>query len=193
MKHKREQHWKQKRCPYWHGNGRGCRFPDSVCFNFHGREDQQQGRGAPRQEIQRQEPGRQEQNFRSQGQETGGQGSWGRISWAERAGGQREESQVLDARSRIDCRDGTSCRYFRQGECRYRHSTQTSRGQNRQSSQGQVSEGRTSSKNSTENEEEESSFNMHEMKLTLDNLVKVVYNLKSLADFPKIIQETKSN
>ena len=27
MKHKKDKHWKQKPCPYWHRNGRGCRFP----------------------------------------------------------------------------------------------------------------------------------------------------------------------
>ena len=34
---------------------------------------------------------------------------------------------------------------------------------------------------------------MKEMKLTLDNLVKAVYNLKSLTDFPKVSQENLSD
>ena len=69
---------------------------------------------------------------------------------------------------------------------------QTNQGQTRPG-QGQVSQGQTTINNSSENEVEGSSFNMHEMKLTLDNLVKVVYNLKSLTDFPEVNQTNQSS
>ena len=51
MKHKKTQHWKQKPCPYYHGSGGGCRFPDRVCFNMHMLSDHQgqlQGAGGSR-------------------------------------------------------------------------------------------------------------------------------------------------
>ena len=53
----------------------------------------------------------------------------------------------------------------------------------------------TQTNNQTKNlvEESSSSFNMQEMKLTLENLVKAVYNLKSLSDFPKVGQLNKTN
>ena len=41
------------------------------------------------------------------------------------------------------------------------------------------------------NQTSESPFNMQEMKLTIDNLVKAVYNLKSLSDFPKVDQKNQ--
>lgn len=33
--HKRQVHSKQKLCSYYHGTGRGCRFPANECFNIH--------------------------------------------------------------------------------------------------------------------------------------------------------------
>ena len=33
--HKRQAHSKQKLCSYFHGNGRGCKFPANECFNIH--------------------------------------------------------------------------------------------------------------------------------------------------------------
>ena len=39
MKHNREEHWKQKHCPYFHGEGRQCRFPDRICLNIHWPEE----------------------------------------------------------------------------------------------------------------------------------------------------------
>ena len=35
MEHKRQVHYKKKLCVYWHGNGRGCRFPSKQCVNIH--------------------------------------------------------------------------------------------------------------------------------------------------------------
>ena len=35
MKHKTEKHYKTRLCPFYHGTGRGCRFPSNVCFNIH--------------------------------------------------------------------------------------------------------------------------------------------------------------
>ena len=128
MKHKKDHHWKQKLCPYYHGVGRGCRFPDRVCFNVHMLEEQR-GQGAPRQEARSQE---QEQEVRSQGQRVQGAGgqeenrgsgvSWARVAGGPRAWGQEvRQGQAYDARPSIDCRDGTFCSYYSQGNCRYRH------------------------------------------------------------------------
>jgi hypothetical protein len=46
---------------------------------------------------------------------------------------------------------------------------------------------------SSENQSSESTFNMQEMKVTLDNLVIAVYNLKSHKDFSKVKQSESSN
>ena len=35
MKHKTEKHYKTRLCPFYHGTGRGCRFPANICFNIH--------------------------------------------------------------------------------------------------------------------------------------------------------------
>ena len=184
MKHKKEQHWKQKPCSYYQ-SWWGCRFPDRVCFNYHRLEEQQQGPDAHRsqeQEVRGQEQ-RQQQEVRGQEQrQQQGAGGNGRVSWAGVTRGQREQGQgqEIDARANIDCRDGIQCRYNREGGCRYRHN-------NNQTNQYEQQTNTTNTTNS-----DESSFNMQEMKLTLDNLVKVVYNLKSLADFPKVSQQTKT-
>ena len=100
-------------------------------------------------------------------------------SWAGVAGGQGVRGQRQDARKNIDCRDGSHCRYYSQGECRYRHNYSTT--QNSQYNNSQSS-------HDSENKTNESSFNMEEMKLTIENLAKVVYNLKSMADFPRVNQ-----
>ena len=221
MKHKKQHHWKTRLCKFYHGTGRGCRFPDRVCFNIHRIEEQQQGlvqgpdvlirgQGIRRQE---QEIRRQEQEIRGQGQEASwGQGqevSWGQgqgreslhrqdlgqgqgvvrgqeVSWARVAGGQGQVEgawgQTYDARSSIDCRDGTNCQYFNQGTCRYRHQNIRNQTHRNQTISNQRSQ-------NSEDEPTESSFNMQEMKATLDNLVKIVYDLKSLKDFPKVNQQ----
>ena len=189
MKHKREQHWKEKMCAYFHGSGNGCRFPGNICFNIHRIEEQQGFRG------QVQGAGGKAQGAGGQAQGAGGQGQvqgaggqvpspWGQRntnghrSWAGVTSGQGVRSQSHDARKNIDCRDGNHCRYFSQGECRYIHiqnSNQNSQSHNPQSNQ-------------SESPTNESSFNMEEMKLTIENLAKVVYNLKSMADFPRVNQ-----
>ena len=175
MKHKKEKHWKEKPCSYYQ-SWWGCRYPDRVCFNYHNLEEQQ-GPGGHR--SQGQEVRGQEQYFRHQQQ---GAGGTGRVSWAgvTRGQGGQGMGQEHDARANTDCRDGLHCRYHREGECRYRHvNIQTNQTENQ-----------TSPTNTTDSDE--SSFNMQEMKLTLDNLVKVVYNLKSLTDFPEVSLESKS-
>ena len=208
MRHKKMQHWKQKFCTYYHGTGRGCRFPDRVCFNIHRPEEQQpqsQLQEAPRQEFSRQEQedvswvrlarGQgQVQEVRSQEQEVRRQGQDGQVffrdqeaSWARMAGGQGQVQgpwgQGQDVRANIDCRDGTNCVHLREGNCRYRHQILNQRNQafNYQINQ------------TSENQSSESMFNMQEMKATLDNLVRVVYNLKSLKDFPNVNQSKPSN
>ena len=35
MQHKTEKHYKTRLCPFYHGTGRGCSFPSTVCFNIH--------------------------------------------------------------------------------------------------------------------------------------------------------------
>ena len=84
MRHKKVQHWKQKLCPYYHGTGRGCRFPDRLCFNIHRLDEQHQGRVV-------QEGHRQEVRSNIQEVQEQGAGDQGRqeISWARVAGGQR--------------------------------------------------------------------------------------------------------
>ena len=238
MIHKRTQHWKEKKCAYFHGRGAGCRFPDHLCFNIHRMEEQQQFRGPAQGAVgqvqgaggqiqgtggqgqgaggqvqgaggQGQGAGGQGQGAGGQGQGAGGQGQ-GAAGQGQGAGGQgqgaggqrhgagglvpgaggqghragvryswagvaRGQSQGYDARRFIDCRDELQCRYYQQGGCRYRHtSTKNTDYQNVHSLQ------------INENTHSESSFNMQEMKLTLENLTKVVYNLKSLADFPRV-------
>ena len=180
MRHKKQQHWKENKCPYFHAVGRGCRFPDHICFNIHWPQEEQRGRGQnQRAGGQVQRSGTQEQGAGSQMQGAGDQ-----ASWADVTRGQRVRGQGHNARENIDCWDGAQCSYFRQGDCRYRHHHQTNQTTQNQSSQSrQISE----SVNDT------SAFNMQEMKATLDNLVKVVINVKSLADFPpvKTTPETK--
>ena len=100
------------------------------------------------------------------------QGAGFRLSWA---GVTRGQSQGYDARKNIDCRDGNQCRYNQQGGCRYGHKSTN----NLNSHSLQSNEPLTS----------KSTFDMQEMKLILDNLAKVVYNLKSLGDFPRVQQK----
>ena len=178
MKHKREQHWKQKNCPYFHGEGRRCRFPNKLCFNIHRQEEQgAQGQTQGARGLSQGARGH------SQGARGHGQGTRGQQSWATVAGGQGEEGRIYNARKSIECRDGNFCSYFSQGECRYQHSNQTNQTlQTKPAQQNPVSEYQGS----------EASFNMQEMKLTLENLVKVLYNLKYLADFPPAKQTTPS-
>ena len=38
--HRRKEHYQQKLCRFYHGNGAGCRFPDS-CIDIHGSRQQQ--------------------------------------------------------------------------------------------------------------------------------------------------------
>ena len=67
MKHKKEKHWKERKCAFFHGVGNGCRFPGNICFNIHMMEEQQfrgQVQGA----------GGQGQGARGQGQAAGGSG-----------------------------------------------------------------------------------------------------------------------
>ena len=184
MTHKKKQHWKQKRCNYYWSLGSGCRFPDRVCYNIHGQEEFQ-GQVRSRQEVRR--------------QETGGQ-----VSWAGVARGQvTRQGWSHNARDNIDCRDGSQCRYNWKGSCRYRHNNQqnnqTNSQTNNQTNNQNNNQINSQNKNQTNinqnnrSETDDSSFNMQEMKITLDNLVKVVYNLKSLADFLKVNPENKSN
>ena len=39
--HRKEQHYKQKLCRFYHSYGYGCRFPDTVCVDIHGSTPQQ--------------------------------------------------------------------------------------------------------------------------------------------------------
>ena len=172
MKHKGDNHWKQKKCTYYWGVGAGCRFPDYKCINIH-RMEEQQGTGVRRQGVRAGGWGP------SWGMEAGGQGqNRSQLSWAGVARGQGS-----DARKNIDCRDGSQCQYHSQGSCRYRHSQLTNR--IIQTNSRELNQAHASN-------DGESSFNMQEMKLTIDNLVKAVYNLKSLSDFPKVSQNQTS-
>ena len=101
------------------------------------------------------------------------------------------QGQEHDARANIDCRDGIQCRYHREGGCRYRHNNNHTNQTNQNNQNNQTNQ--INQTNQTVNQTNTTdSFNMHEMKLTLDNLVKVVFNLKSLTDFPKVSLEKKS-
>ena len=111
------------------------------------------------------------------------QGTGGHASWAGVTRGQRVRNLGQNARENIDCRDGDQCSYFRQGECRYRHNNQSNQTLQNQSSQ---------SRQISESVRDTSAFNMQEMKATLDNLVKVVIDLKSLADFPPVKTTTQT-
>ena len=185
MRHKKQNHWKQKLCPYYHGVGRGCRYPDRVCFNVH-RLEEQHDESAPRQEVRSQGQGL--QGAGGQDENRGSGLSWARVAGGQRAWGQEvRQGQVYDARASIDCRDGNHCRYYSQGNCRYRHQSIQNQPQQIQSQQMQHQPTQSSNPNN-QTIANDSSFNMQEMKLTLDNLVKAVYNLKSIADFPKVNQ-----
>ena len=253
MSHRKVQHWKTKLCPYYHGTGRGCRFPDRVCLNIHRFEEQQQNQGDRRQVQGASSSSLQDIRSQEQmtGDRTGQEASWARVAggqgWFQGAGqgvsghgnhGQRGHGQVgqdqgvqgqgsqgqgvqghgvqgqvqttrpYDARVNIDCRDGLACRYYNQGICRYRHiQNQTNQNHNQtnqnhnqinqnnnQTNQNnyQTNQIHNQAKQPQENHTNETSFNMQEMKATLDNLVKVVYNLKSLSDFPKVGQSTST-
>ena len=231
MSHRKVQHWKTKLCPYYHGTGRGCRFPDRVCLNIHRFEEQQQslrqGQGALGQEVrtqvqeasslqevswarvaggqvQFQGAGRGDLNQGWGGQGRGGQGRGGQDQGGHDQGGQA-------TRLNIDCRDGLACHYYNRGICRYRHFQNQNSHNHNQANQGpnqtnqspnqpnqglnqtdqcpnQPNQGPNQTNQSPN--QSDSSFNMQEMKATLDNLVKVVYNLKSRSDFPNVGQST---
>ena len=152
MSHKKQKHWKEKKCPYFHAVGRGCRFPDYICFNIHWPQEQQRGRG------QMQRAGAQELGTDSQMQWAGGQvqgaggqmqGAGGKVQGAggqlQGAGGQTSWAGVTrgqghNAREKIDCREGDQCSYFRQGDCRYRHNQTNQTFQSSQSRQTRESE-----------------------------------------------------
>ena len=167
MQHKKTQHWKQKPCPYFHGSGAGCRFPERVCFNIHKLSEHQGQVQGPRLDA----PNR------------------GNNSWAGVSGGRREQGQVSEARARIKCREGSSCFHFSQGSCRYNHSNQPI--QNNQTNQTKPSNQPNQTNQSSESRNV-SSFNMQEMKTTLESLVQAVYNLGSLSDFPKVGQTNQA-
>ena len=95
--------------------------------------------------------------------------------------------QERDARGNIDCRDGNDCVYHRQENCRYRHNNQHETNQ-RENIQNEYNQNRQHETRQNQSNPNQSSFNMDEMKIPLDNLVQVVYNLKSLLDFPKVNQ-----
>ena len=40
--HKKANHWKENKCQYFHTVGKGCRFPDYICFNVYWPQEQQQ-------------------------------------------------------------------------------------------------------------------------------------------------------
>ena len=99
MRHKKQQHWKENKCPYFHAVGRGCRFPDHICFNIHWPQEEQRGRGQnQRAGGQVQRSGTQEQGAGSQMQGAGDQ-----ASWADVTRGQRVRGQGHNARENIDC------------------------------------------------------------------------------------------
>ena len=142
MKHKREQHWKEKKCAFFHGVGNGCRFPGNICFNIHRMEEQEfrrqpQGAGGQGQGAggQGQGAGGQGQGAGGQGQGAGGRGQQAsgqannsvHHSWAGVARGHGVWGQDQDGRKNIDCRDGNHCRYYSQGECRYRHNNKSTK------------------------------------------------------------------
>ena len=177
MKHKKNQHWKQKPCSYFHGAGSGCRFPDQVCFNIH-MMHQHEGQG----------------QMAGAGLQSERLSSWAAAARRPSTRGQGAQGQGSDARARIECRDGSFCRYFRQGDCRYKHTYPSNQNQvntTNQTHQNETNLNQTSSIKTSENKSSETSFNMQEMKLTIDNLVKAVYNLKSLSDFPKVVQKNQ--
>ena len=228
IRHKKLQHWKHKFCTYFHGTGRGCRFPDRVCINIHRPEEQQgqpgvylqefrsQSQEAARQHFRGQEQVAPSQDVRSGVQEGHSQGVRDQeVSWARVAGGHEQvqgawgQDQGQDVRYTINCRDGSNCNYYFQGNCRYKHfnpnqynqsqnhhnqsQNQYNQSQNHHNqsqnhlnqSQNQYNQDQNQT-NQTQETESNSNFNMQEMKLTLENLVKVVYNLKSISDFPKV-------
>ena len=153
MRHKKEHHYKQKLCRFFHGVGRGCRFPASVCINIHGREDQ----------------------------------------W-------NQQPQIAsESRSKITCNNGTECTYFRQGECWYSHGlSQINQANPNHQNIAQTNNSKTKP-NQTPNQSNapnNNTFNMDELKLTLESLVNVVNNqilpnMKSMKDFPPIITNQK--
>ena len=98
----------------------------------------------------------------------------GNNSWTGVSGGRREQGQDSEVRARINCREGNYCVHFNQGSCRYNHSNQTNQ------------------TNQTNENRNVSSFNMQEMKSTLESLVEAVYNLESLSDFPKVGQTNQA-
>ena len=152
MKHKREQHWKEKKCAFFHGVGNGCRFPGNICFNIHRMEEQEfrgqaQGAGGQvkRAGGQVQEAGGLVLGAGSQVHGAGGLAQWASgqanssRSWVGVASGQGVQGQRQDARKNIDCRD------YSQGDCRYRHNNKsTQNGQYQQTQAGQRYENQTS-------------------------------------------------
>ena len=105
--------------------------------------------------------------------------------------GQGLQGQAIDVRARIECRDGSRCHYFSQGDCRYKHTDQPNQNQVNLPNQKQTTQNQHFPSQIIKNQTSESAFNMQEMKLTIDNLVKAVYNLKSLSDFPKVDQKNQ--
>ena len=73
IKHRMEKHHKTRLCPFFHGNGRGCKFPSNVCFNIH------------------------EENITP------------------------TETETLDFRKRIFCKNGDSCVFYQRNICFYKH------------------------------------------------------------------------
>ena len=167
MQHKKIQHWKQKPCPYFHGSGAGCRFPERVCFNIHKLSEHQGQVHGVRQEAMNR----------------------GNNSWAGVSGGRKEQGKASEIRARIKCREGNNCVHFNQGSCRYNHSNLTNQ-TNQTNPSNQTNQNNQT--NQTNENRNVSSFNMQEMKSTLESLVEAVYNLKSLSDFPKVGQTNQA-
>ena len=86
-------HFKERLCKFYHGNGAACRFPDNVCIDIHGSYQQQP--------LQQQQPQQQRQKQQQ------------RVSVIQ------ENKQY---RKQIPCRDGFSCEWQNSLEgCRYLH------------------------------------------------------------------------
>ena len=73
FEHKTQKHYKTRLCPFYHGTGRGCRFPTNVCFNIH------------------------EESITP------------------------SETEILDYRKRIICKNGVTCVFKMRGTCYYKH------------------------------------------------------------------------
>ena len=100
--HRKNQHFKEKWCRFYHGNGAPCRFPDSECIDIHG------SRQHPQQSQPQEQQHHQPQDQQPQHQQP------------QRRSVIQQNSQY---RKTIPCRDGSKCGWANSQEgCRYLHS-----------------------------------------------------------------------